>query len=75
MIHTYRGLLLLLLLLSRFSRIRLCATPDMKKNEIMLFSATWIDLEIIMLNKSEKDIIDHLYVESKEMIQMKLFAK
>ena len=41
----------------------------------MLFAATWIDLEIIILNKSEKDIIDHLYVESKEMIQMKLFTK
>ena len=37
-----------------------------KKNEIMPFAATWMNLEIIMLseiNKKEKDKY-HLYVES-----------
>jgi len=27
-VHTYHGILLLLLLLSRFSHVRLCATPE-----------------------------------------------
>ena len=42
--------------------------PDIKKNEIMPFAATWIQLEIIILsevNQKEKDIWYHLYVESK----------
>ena len=38
-----------------------------KKNEIMPFSATWMDLEIIMLSEVRKTVTteDHLYVESK----------
>ena len=40
-----------------------------KKNEIMLFVATWMDLEIIILSKvsqKEKHTIQyHLYVEHK----------
>ena len=37
----------------------------MKKNEIMPFAATWMDLKIIILSEvSEKDKY-HLYVESK----------
>ena len=48
-----------------------------KKNEIMPFAATWMDLEIIILSEvsqTEKDKY-HLYVESKKMIQMNLFTK
>ena len=37
-----------------------------KKNEIMPFAATWVDLEIIILSEvSQTNIIHHLYMESK----------
>ena len=45
-----------------------------KKNEIMPFAATWMDLEIIILIR-QRHIIYHLYVESKKIIQMNLFTK
>ena len=38
------------------------------KNEIMPFVATWVDLEIIILNKNKlrkTNTIYHLYMESK----------
>jgi len=48
-----------------------------KKNKIMLFAATWIDIEIIILNEvsqRKKNVTwNHLYVESKKkkkMVQM-----
>ena len=53
-------------------------------NEIISFTATWMDLEIIILSQTEKDkyqmisliIWYHFYVESKEkVIQMNLFTK
>ena len=40
---------------------------DIKKNEIMPFAATWMDLEIIILSEvsqRKKNTTYHLYVES-----------
>ena len=51
-----------------------------KNNEIMPFSATWMGLEIFIpseTSQTEKDKIiwDHLYVESKKIIQVNPFIK
>ena len=41
-----------------------------KRNEIMAFAATWIDLELIMkLGRHKRHICYHLYVESRKRIQ------
>ena len=51
------------------------------KNEITLFAATWMDLEMIILSEvSQKEkeiryISHHLYVESKKRTQVNLFTK
>ena len=52
----------------------------MKKTKIMPFAATQMDLEIDVLNEvkqTEKDKYHryHLYVYSKEMVQMNLLTK
>ena len=52
----------------------------MKKNEIMPFVATWMDLEIIILSEASQQrktstIWYRLYMESKKMIQTNLFTK
>ena len=50
---------------------------DIRKNEIMPFAATWMDLEILILSEvSQRQIsYDITYVESKKMIQMNLCTK
>ena len=50
-----------------------------KKDEIMPFAATWMDLEIIILSevsRAKTNIIwSRLYVESKKWVQMNLLTK
>ena len=48
----------------------------MKKNEIMLFAATLMDLEAVILVKFEKNTYDIAYMWNlKKMVQMNLFTK
>ena len=49
-----------------------------KKNEIMSFAATWMNLKIIILSKvgqRKTNIWYHLYVKSNKMIEKNLFIK
>ena len=50
-----------------------------KKNKIMPFSATWMDLEIVILSEvsqTEKDKYHTAYIcNLKKMVQMNLFTK
>ena len=50
-------------------------TQQKKKNKIMPFAATWMDIEIVILYKvsqTKTNIIYHLYVESKKLTEMNL---
>ena len=46
-----------------------------KKNGILPFAATWMDLEVIILSKSEKNTIWYHIYEIRNMIQMNWFTK
>ena len=51
-----------------------------KKNEIVPFAATWMDLEIVILSEVKSDrerqiAYDIAYNQSKTMVQMNLFTK
>ena len=50
-----------------------------KKNEIMPFATTWMDLQVIILSEvsqTEKDKYDIAYMWNlKKMVQMNLFTK
>ena len=53
----------------------------MKRNEIIAFATTWMDLEIVMLSEVGQTVRDtnilcyHLYLESKKEDTMNLFAE
>ena len=49
-----------------------------KRNKIMPFAATWLDLEIIILSEirqTNTNIVYHYKWNLKKMIQMNLFAR
>ena len=41
----------------------------------MPLGATWMDLEIVSQKEKDKCHIKYLYVESRKMVQMNLFAR
>ena len=44
------------------------------KNEIMPFAAMWMNLEMIILKQRKTDILCyHLYLESRTVVQVRLF--
>ena len=65
MVYIYNGILL----------------SHLKKNEIMPFVTTWMDLEIIILSKSDRERqisydVTHMWnLKKKKMIRMNLFTE
>ena len=62
-----------------YSVIKMEYYAVIKKNEIMPFAATWMDVETIILSEVSQTKTNitgyHLHVETKKMIQMNLFTK
>ena len=49
-----------------------------KKKEIVLFAARWIDLDMVILTavrQKKSNIIHHLYVKSKKKVQLNISTK
>ena len=49
-----------------------------KKKEIVLFAARWIDLDMVILTavrQKKSNIIHHLHVKSKKKVQLNISTK
>ena len=80
-VHTCNGtmLLLLLLLLSHFSHVRLCGTILSNKKGCIRVSSNGVDEPRAYTERSQKEkikhcILTHIYMESRKMVLRNLFA-